>query len=97
VGRIEVKFLRVNPSFLFNWFNSSLFMDRITPGRSNGVPHISTKEVETLLFPLPPLAEQHCIVAKIDQLMALCDRLEAAIAAAQAKQTDLLSAVMAQV
>lgn len=29
--------------------------------------------------------------------MALCDRLEEAIAAAQAKQTDLLNAVMAQV
>jgi hypothetical protein len=37
------------------------------------------------------------ILPKVDQLMALCDRLEEAIAASQIKQTDLLNAVIAQV
>lgn len=58
---------------------------------------LSAGRLKTIEIPCPPLDEQQRIVAKIDQLMALCDRLEAAIAAAQTKQTDLLNALMAQV
>ncbi len=39
---------------------------------------VSGKIVASVPFPLPPLAEQHRIVAKVDELMALCDRLETA-------------------
>ncbi|HEY9828700.1 MAG TPA: restriction endonuclease subunit S [Stenomitos sp.] len=46
---------------------------------------------------LPPLAEQHRIVTKVDQLMALCDRLEQQIDAATEKRTELLNTLMAQV
>ena len=41
-------------------------------------PNISKVKIVSTLFPLPPLAEQHRIVAKVDELMALCDRLETA-------------------
>ena len=39
-------------------------------------PGLSRKEAYTLSITLPPLAEQKRIVAKVDELMALCDRLE---------------------
>ena len=46
-------------------------------GRGIAFPSVSRQQIEELPVPLPPLAEQHRIVAKVDELMALCDRLEA--------------------
>jgi type I restriction enzyme S subunit len=41
------------------------------------VDHLSTKQINESLIPLPPYAEQKSIVAKVDELMTLCDELEA--------------------
>ena len=51
---------------------------------------------EAFLIPLPPLAEQHRIVAKVDALMALCDRLEASLTATAATRRRLLDALLAE-
>lgn len=59
-------------------------------------PNLNVGKIKETFVPLPPLGEQHRIVAKIDQLMALCDTLEQRIVAATSKQTELLGAVMAQ-
>ncbi len=50
--------------------------------------------LETVLIPLPPLTEQHRIVAKVDALMALCDRMEAALTTAETTRTRLLEALL---
>jgi len=41
-------------------------------------PSISQTDFFNTLFPLPPLGEQQRIVAKVEELMALCDELEVA-------------------
>lgn len=45
-------------------------------------------------FPLPPLAEQHRIVAKVDELMALCNQLEAGLSSVSATRSHLLESVL---
>jgi len=48
------------------------------------------------LIPLPPLTEQHRIVAKVDELIALCDRLEEQLTTTQTESHRLLEAVLHQ-
>src|SRR3546814_16742339 len=54
-------------------------------------PAINDSKFFAAPIPLPPLAEQKRIVAKVDALMALCDELEAQ----QAEQTELKRAFSA--
>lgn len=47
-------------------------------GKSNNAtaqPVVSGKKIYPILFPLPPLAEQKRIVAKLEQMLPYCDRL----------------------
>ena len=46
------------------------------------------------MVPIPPLAEQHRIVAKVDEMMALCDKLKNSLQQAQETQILLTDAVV---
>lgn len=67
---------------------------RKATGVSASMKNVSREVILDLPIPLPPLAEQHRIVAKVDALMALCDRLEAALASADATRRRLLEALL---
>jgi type I restriction enzyme S subunit len=64
--------------------------------RSIGVPNVNATSISKFPAPIPPLAEQRRIVAKVDQLMALVDELETQLAASRATAKNLLEALVAE-
>ena len=69
-----------------------LFEDRAA-GSTNQV-ELTAQMATTQVVPIPPLAEQHRIVAKVDELMVLCDALKARINDAQTTQIHLADAIV---
>jgi type I restriction enzyme S subunit len=63
--------------FLMLYLDAPLFFLEIKK-YDNGTaqPNLAAKSLEQFLFPLPPLAEQKRIVAKLEELLPLCERLE---------------------
>ena len=99
VGLIRFSHENIAPEFLRILLNSPLVegeFNRIKIGGGTHTNKLNLGDLRTVALPLPPLAEQHRIVAKIDELMALCDRLEAARAEREATRDRLAAASLAR-
>jgi len=59
-----------------------------------GQPNVNGNALKNLLFPLPPFAEQHRIVAKVDEIFTLCDTLRKRIYDSQTLKIQLADAVV---
>ncbi|HWX18336.1 MAG TPA: restriction endonuclease subunit S, partial [Candidatus Binatia bacterium] len=57
-------------------------------------PGLNRNEAYRLLIAVPPLAEQRRIVAKVEELLALCDELEARQTAAHERRTRLVHSAL---
>lgn len=57
---------------------------------------LSARRLKEFLMPLPPLAEQERIVAKVNDLMGICDELETQLRGVLSKRSRLLEAVLHQ-
>ncbi|WP_423926818.1 restriction endonuclease subunit S [Candidatus Palauibacter sp.] len=71
----------------------SYFSENAT-GAQKTMPKINQAILRALPIPLPPLAEQHRIVAKVDAVMALCERMEAGLAATDGTRSHLLDSLL---
>lgn len=78
--------------FLSPHFQLFIANEQTGAGRG-GLPK---NRMDQIPIPIPPLAEQHRIVAKIDELMALCDQLEKARADRETKRDKLTAATLAR-
>lgn len=61
----------------------------VSKSRQSAQANLFLGAISSLAIPLPPLAEQKRIVAKVDELMALCDELKADLVTARQKQATL--------
>jgi len=82
--------------YLHLFLSSPVFRQVIDEVNTNTINQITQANLRSTLIPLPPLAEQHRIVAKVDELMALCDRLEASLTTSNQTRTRLLEATLTE-
>lgn len=84
-----------NSDYLLKYFVSPLWIDTIhTESMGTTVHTLTIARANETLCPLPPFAEQRRIVAKIDELMILCDRLETQQADAESAHAQLVQALL---
>jgi type I restriction enzyme, S subunit len=94
--------VRLKPSVSTEWFSqiwNSGFVRlqiRILGKTAVGLWKVSQDQIGRVVIALPPLAKQHRIVAKVDELMALCDRLETQLTTTQTESRRLVEAVLAE-
>jgi len=85
----------INPFFLSKVFSSPMafsYYDKHAKGTAQKGIYLG--KLSEFLVPLPPLAEQKRIVAKVDELMTLCDQLEAHITHTQTLNTHLMNSLI---
>ncbi|MBI1905343.1 MAG: restriction endonuclease subunit S [Rhodocyclales bacterium] len=76
--------VHIEPRFMLLQILSEVFLNQVRIAENRvKMPKLNQESLNAFLVCIPPLLEQHRIVAKVDELMALCDRLKAYLATAR--------------
>ena len=94
-----VRPLLVNPNFIVLFLKCPYFIETGIPKMTGtaGQKRVPAEYFAYSPFPLPPLAEQRRIVAKVDELMELCNRLDASHHTIADTQVRLLDSLIHEV
>lgn len=87
---------KVEDKFIYSLIQTNLIQNVIQNAKNSTNDNISMNDIYCFYIPLPPLAEQKRIVAKIDQLMARCDELEQLRASHAQKRIAVQAAAVRQ-
>lgn len=83
--------------YLIRFLGSREFARQIDDSkRGAAILHFGPTHLKGMIVPVPPLAEQHRIVARVDELMSLCEQLKSRLIDAQATQLQLADALTEQ-
>lgn len=88
-----------SPAYLNLSMNAPAFREsQINPHLKQqcGQANVNGTIMKNMIVSVPPVAEQHRIVAKLDQLMALCDQLKTQLSQARQLNQQLASTLVEQ-
>jgi len=92
---IQPNQLILNPKFLATFLDSPSFIREMSDKKTNSTHGVfGIKKARSICLPLPPLAEQHRIVARVDELMGICDCLKEYFIESRSRQAQLASTLI---
>jgi len=94
---IRHRMVKINPSYglvVYKHFYTSKVFSKIAGGV--GINHLGAEKFAAISVPIPPLAEQHRIIAEVERRLSVIEEMEASISANLQRAARLRQAVLQQ-
>ena len=87
----------IDSQFMLKQILSECFLEQVRVAENRiKMPKLNQDSLTAFVLPLTPLSEQHRIIAKIDELMTICDQLKSRITVANQLQQKLADVMVEQ-